>query len=74
MISELNIYGVFFSGAFVTALLATALLLLARPLLLRAGFYKLVWHRHLVDVALFVILWAIVALVLPLAFAMGNSQ
>jgi hypothetical protein len=72
MISELSIYGVFLSGALVTAILAVLLLLAARRLLFRVGFYDVVWHRHLVDVALFVILWAGTALATSLASTLGS--
>lgn len=61
--SEINIDGVFFSGALASACIAAMALFLARLLLLRAGFYRHVWHRHLVDLALFTILWAVAALV-----------
>lgn len=62
MITEVNLDGVFFSGVLLTAAIAISLLLAARWALQRAGFYALVWHRHLVDIALFVILWAVVTL------------
>jgi hypothetical protein len=61
--SEINIDGVFFSGALASACIAAVALFLARLLLLRAGFYRHVWHRHLVDLALFTILWAVASLV-----------
>ena len=73
MISELNIYGVYLSGAFVTAVLAVVLLLAARQLLFRVGFYNVVWHRHLVDVALFIIFWAGTALTTSLVLTFGSS-
>jgi hypothetical protein len=65
MIAEISLFGVFFSGAFATACLAGVAALVVRRLLHWAGFYRLVWHRHLVDLALFVILWAAAAMVLP---------
>jgi uncharacterized membrane protein YccC len=36
-----------------------------RRVLLRVGFYRLVWHRHLVDLAFFIILWAATAKIMP---------
>jgi hypothetical protein len=68
MIAEISIFGVFVSGALVTACLAYIALLIVRRLFLKMGFYQLVWHPHLVDLALFTILWAVVAMITP-AFA-----
>lgn len=65
MTTEVNLFGVFFSGALVTACLAGVALLVVRRLLLWLDFYRLVWHRHLVDLALFIILWGVVAMVMP---------
>ena len=65
MIAEINVFGVFFSGALATACLAGIALLVVRRLLFRVGFYRLVWHRHMVDLALFIILWAAAAMVTP---------
>lgn len=65
MTTEVNLFGVFFSGAFATACLAGVALLVVRRLLLWLDFYRLVWHRHVVDLALFIILWAVAAMVMP---------
>ncbi len=65
MITEVSLFGVFFSGALVTACIAGIALLVVRRLLLWVDFYRLVWHRHLVDLALFIILWAAAAMVMP---------
>jgi protein AaeX len=65
MIAEVSLFGVFFSGALVAACLAGVALLVVRRLLLWLDFYRLVWHRHLVDLALFIILWAAAAMVMP---------
>jgi len=65
MTGELDIYGVFISPLLawgVVALIATAVL---RRVLAFAGFYRLVWHRALVDLALFVIVLGAVAAFLP---------
>ena len=66
MILETNLFGVFFSGALTAAALAMLPLLALRRLLQWAGFYGFVWHRNLVDLALFAILWAAVAETLSL--------
>ena len=60
--AETNILGVFFSGALTAAVCACLLLLPLRSLLSWARFYQHVWHRHLVDLAFFVMLWALTAL------------
>jgi hypothetical protein len=65
MIAEISIFGVFVSGALATACLACIALLIVRRLLLKVGFYQLVWHPHLVDLAFFTILWAVVAMIAP---------
>ncbi len=65
MIAEVSLFGVYVSGAFATACLAGGATLVVRRLLHWAGFYGLVWHRHLVDLALFVILWAAAATMTP---------
>ncbi|WP_126227679.1 DUF1656 domain-containing protein [Burkholderia ambifaria] len=74
MIGEVNLHGVYFSSAFVTACVAGLLLLIVRRLFLWSGLYRLVWHRHVVDLAFFIILWATAARVLPvLADFFGKS-
>lgn len=66
MMGETNLFGVFFSGALAAACLACVALFALRRGLLRAGFYELVWHRHLVDLALFIVLWAAAVKMMPL--------
>ena len=66
MTLETDVFGVFFSGALTAAVLAMLPLLALRRLLHWAGFYRLVWHRNLVDLAMFAILWASVAEILSL--------
>lgn len=56
MNSELNIYGVFVPALFAWALIALALGWLLRRALAWSGFYRLVWHRPLFDLALYVVL------------------
>jgi hypothetical protein len=56
MIAELNIYGVFVPALFAWVLLAYAAYLGLRPGLAWSGFYRLVWHRPLFDLALYVLL------------------
>jgi hypothetical protein len=65
MIGEFDIYGVFVPVLLVWALVALALTGVLRMVLVRVGFYHLVWHRPLVDLSLLVIVLTIVANVLP---------
>jgi hypothetical protein len=61
MIGEFSIAGVFVPALLVWAVIAMALGALARRVLRLIGFYRLVWHRGLFDLALFFILWGLVA-------------
>jgi Protein of unknown function (DUF1656) len=65
MIGEFDIYGVFVPTLLVWALVALALTSVLRRVLVRVGFYRLVWHRPLVDLSLLVIVLTIVTNVLP---------
>ena len=56
MIGEVNIYGVFVPALLVWAFVALLATLLLRRVLLSLGFYRLVWHPALFDVAIFVVL------------------
>jgi hypothetical protein len=65
MIAEINLFGIFCSGMLGAACLAGVILLLVRRIFLWVGFYHLVWHRHLVDLALFTIFLAAAISILP---------
>ena len=58
---EVDVYGVFVPSLLVCAFVAYAITALVTRLLARTGFYRLVWHRALFDMAFFVILWGVVA-------------
>jgi hypothetical protein len=74
MIAEISVFGVYLSGALATACVAGVALLVVRRFFLWVGFYRFVWHRHLVDLALFTILWATVVMVMPpVAEAIGGA-
>ncbi|MGV8995427.1 MAG: DUF1656 domain-containing protein [Parvibaculaceae bacterium] len=62
MIHEIDAGGLFFAPLIVSAVVALPLWLLARAGLTRAGAYRLVWHPALFDVALYVVLFALVSL------------
>ena len=65
MIGEVDIYGVFVPILLVWALVALIITGTLRWVLAHVGFYRLVWHRPLVDLSLLVIILAAVAVVLP---------
>jgi Protein of unknown function (DUF1656) len=69
MIGEIDIYGVFVPILLVWGVIALLLTAVLRKILVRIGFYRLVWHRPLVDLSLLVIIMAAVAAVLPLWIA-----
>lgn len=55
---EIDLYGVFIPTLALLALAAYLLSIVLRKLLDRIGFYKLVWHRPLFDIALLVCILA----------------
>jgi Protein of unknown function (DUF1656) len=54
MIREVDIYGVFVSPLLLWAVMSLPVVALLRRVLARAGFYRLVWHRPLFDLALLI--------------------
>jgi hypothetical protein len=56
MTGELDIYGVFVPSLAAWVLLAFLISLIVRRILSWIGFYRLVWHRPLFDLALYVVL------------------
>ncbi len=63
MIGEVDIGGVFAPTLMLWAAVALALSIPVRRLLSWIGFYRMVWHRGLFDIALVVLLWSGVAAV-----------
>jgi hypothetical protein len=61
MTGEIDIGGVFVHPLLVAACLAFPLAELTGWALARLGFYRLIWHRGLFDVAMTVVLWAGIA-------------
>jgi len=66
VIADINLFGMFFDLALITALVAIAALTILRRLLVAIGAYRWVWHPPLVDLALFGLLW--------LAFAVAATH
>jgi hypothetical protein len=58
--SELDLFGVYIPGLLFCGLVAFLLNAALRRGLAFAGFYRLVWHRPLFDLAMFVVLLAMV--------------
>lgn len=56
MPAELDLYGVYFPRLLILMLITFGLSMLIRKVLGRTGFYVLVWHRGLFDIALYVLL------------------
>ncbi|THF48329.1 DUF1656 domain-containing protein [Allorhizobium terrae] len=56
MPAELDLYGVYFPRLLLLMLITFVISILIRKVLGRMGFYALVWHRGLFDVALYVVL------------------
>jgi hypothetical protein len=66
MIGEVDVYGVFVPILLVWLVLALLLTAALRRVLARIGFYRLVWHRPLVDLSLLVLVLAGVSAVASL--------
>jgi hypothetical protein len=65
MIGEFDVFGVFVPALLVWGLVALVLAAVLRTALASVGFYRLVWHRPLVDLSLLVIILAAVTAFLP---------
>jgi len=65
VIGEFDVYGVFVPALLVWGMIALLITALLRRVLAQAGFYRLVWHRPLVDLSLLVIILAAVVAVSP---------
>ena len=63
MIGEFDIYGVYFPAFAVFAGVAFLLQIVIKWPLEAIGFYRLVWHRALFDLAIYVILLGVVTAV-----------
>ena len=63
MIGEFDIYGVYFPTFAVFAAIAFLLQIVIKRPLDAIGFYRLIWHRALFDLAIYVILLGVVTVV-----------
>ena len=71
MIGELNFGGVFVPSLLVAAVIAFCLTSVTRLTLRRLNLYRFVWHAGLFDVALFVVLLWLTAVVTASRYAAG---
>lgn len=58
MTGEIDLYGVFAPSLLILMLVAYAVSLPLRRMLAWSGFYRLVWHQPVFDLALYVVLLA----------------
>jgi hypothetical protein len=63
MIGEIDIFGVFVPAILVLMLIAYLINLVIRTVLGRTGFYRLVWHRSIFDLSIYVLVLAVVVVV-----------
>ncbi|MHB1756198.1 MAG: DUF1656 domain-containing protein [Leptospirillum sp.] len=61
---EIDVLGLFFPPFLIWGVIAFLILGWVRVLLARLGFYRFVWHRSLVDIALWVIVSGVVVTLL----------
>jgi len=61
MTGEFDIGGVFVPAILIWAVVSMAIGVVVRQIFTATRFYQLVWHRGLFDLALFFILWGLVA-------------
>jgi hypothetical protein len=73
MIAEVNVFGVYISSGLFAAILAALIHLGLRRVLQTVGFYRFVAHQNLFDVALFMIIWGVIALTMS-TFATALSK
>jgi len=64
MIKEIDIGGVYITPFLAWALIALVSNAILMRLFSRIGLYRLIWHRHLFDTAIFVILFAGITLLM----------
>ena len=60
---EIDIFGVFVPAILVLMLVAYLINLVIRTVLARAGFYRLVWHRSIFDLGIYVLVLGLVVIV-----------
>ncbi|KVF42682.1 DUF1656 domain-containing protein [Burkholderia seminalis] len=62
MIGEIDIFGVFVPAPLVLMLIAYLINIVVRAMLERVGLYRLVWHRSIFDLGIYVFVLAAVVI------------
>lgn len=68
MIGEFNLYGIYFPWPLVLGVITLGVAWIVRRVLARVGFYRVVWHPALFDLAIYVVLLYGVYLISPYVF------
>jgi len=68
MIGEFNLYGIYFPWPLVLGVITLGVAWVVRRVLARVGFYRIVWHPALFDLAIYVVLLYGVYLISPYIF------
>ncbi|MCC8396683.1 DUF1656 domain-containing protein [Paraburkholderia sp. MMS20-SJTR3] len=63
MLGEIDIFGVFVPSVLVLMLIAYLINLAIRTVLAYTGFYRLVWHRSIFDLGIYVLVLGLVVVV-----------
>ena len=63
MIGEIDILGVFVPAVLVLMFIAYLVNLAIRTVLARVGFYRVVWHRSIFDLGIYVLVLGVVVIV-----------
>jgi len=63
MIGEIDVLGVFVPSVLVLMFIAYLVNLVIRNVLARIGFYRLVWHRSIFDLGIYVLVLGLVVVV-----------
>jgi hypothetical protein len=63
MIGEIDILGVFVPSILVLMLIAYLVNIVVRMVLTRIGFYRLVWHRSIFDLGIYVLVLGVIVVV-----------
>jgi hypothetical protein len=63
MIGEIDVLGVFVPAVLVLMFIAYLINLAIRTVLARVGFYRLVWHRSIFDLGIYVVVLGLVVIV-----------
>jgi hypothetical protein len=66
MRSDINVMGIFFVSLFIYMMIAIPIFMIIRRALFVSGFYRLVWHPNLFELALYTVIVSLLVLMVPL--------